>query len=108
MTAPSRPTAEMALRHLESVDDPLGKGSICAGCLGDWPCDFERGRRSTPRPEPRCTCEPEHVWPCAILPRCDEPGCDAETSCGFPSPTGYRRTCGRHYRDSLPTVEALR
>ncbi len=53
--------------------------------------------------EPGCTCEPEHVWPCAILPRCDEPGCGAEVCCGFPSPTGYRRTCGRHYRGYLPT-----
>lgn len=30
---------------------------------------------------------------------CDEPGCDADYSCGWPSPTGYRMTCGRHYRE---------
>jgi hypothetical protein len=29
---------------------------------------------------------------------CDEPGCDAEATCGWPSPDGYRRTCGRHWR----------
>ena len=40
------PLAEEALRHVESVDDPLGAVLICAGCYDDWPCDFERGRRS--------------------------------------------------------------
>ena len=29
---------------------------------------------------------------------CDEPGCKEESSCGFPTPSGYRRTCGKHYR----------
>lgn len=28
---------------------------------------------------------------------CDEPGCKAASSCGFPTETGYRRTCGTHY-----------
>jgi hypothetical protein len=27
---------------------------------------------------------------------CDEPGCEAEATCGWPTPTGYRRTCGKH------------
>jgi len=27
---------------------------------------------------------------------CDEDGCDALTSCGFPTPDGYRNTCYRH------------
>lgn len=27
---------------------------------------------------------------------CDEPGCVAVTSCGFPTPQGYRRTCFKH------------
>ena len=54
---------------------------------------------ATERPlDEGCDCEPEHVWPCATIPRCDEPGCERETSCGFPSPTGYRRTCGEHHR----------
>jgi len=46
-------------------------------------------------------CVMEHVWPCPTIPRCDEPGCDNETSCGWPSPAGYRRTCGVHYRAAL-------
>lgn len=29
---------------------------------------------------------------------CDEPGCNQQASCGFPSPGGYRRTCGNHYK----------
>lgn len=27
---------------------------------------------------------------------CDEPGCGAWDTCGWPSPAGYRRTCGKH------------
>lgn len=30
---------------------------------------------------------------------CDEPGCDREATCGFPTPSGYRRTCGDHMRE---------
>ena len=29
---------------------------------------------------------------------CDEPGCREESSCGFPTPSGYRRTCSKHSR----------
>ena len=29
---------------------------------------------------------------------CDEPGCIREATCGFPTPNGYRRTCGDHMR----------
>jgi ssDNA-binding Zn-finger/Zn-ribbon topoisomerase 1 len=29
---------------------------------------------------------------------CDEPGCTRDASCGFPTLTGYRRTCGDHMR----------
>ena len=28
---------------------------------------------------------------------CDEPGCNDDASCGFPTETGYRHTCGKHY-----------
>ena len=28
---------------------------------------------------------------------CDEPGCSREASCGFPSVSGYRRTCFEHW-----------
>jgi hypothetical protein len=30
--------------------------------------------------------------------RCDEPGCERHADCGWPSPSGYRRTCGEHWR----------
>ena len=33
-----------------------------------------------------------------ILSCCDEPGCYEEISAGWPSPDGYRSTCGDHYR----------
>ena len=29
---------------------------------------------------------------------CDEPGCKAEATCGWPTDNGYRRTCGKHMR----------
>jgi len=29
---------------------------------------------------------------------CDEPKCWKVTSCGFNTPSGYRVTCGDHYR----------
>jgi hypothetical protein len=32
----------------------------------------------------------------SLLVACDEPGCWRETSCGTPTPSGYRRTCGQH------------
>ena len=28
---------------------------------------------------------------------CDEHGCNQISSCGFPTETRYRRTCGKHY-----------
>ncbi len=31
---------------------------------------------------------------------CDEPGCKEGATCGFPIPGGYRRTCGKHYREA--------
>lgn len=27
---------------------------------------------------------------------CDEPGCDQDATCGFPTEDGYRRTCFEH------------
>ena len=29
--------------------------------------------------------------------RCDEPGCIERNTCGWPSPSGYRRTCSNHW-----------
>jgi hypothetical protein len=33
--------------------------------------------------------------------RCDEPGCMEQSSCGTPTMTGYRRTCGPHMPSGL-------
>jgi hypothetical protein len=38
--------------------------------------------------------------------RCDTPGCDKRADCGWPSPTGYRRTCGLHMRESYKPVSS--
>lgn len=32
---------------------------------------------------------------------CDEPECFEQDTCGFPAELGYRRTCGKHYREHL-------
>jgi hypothetical protein len=31
---------------------------------------------------------------------CDELVCTEVSTCGFPSKYGYRRTCGKHYREA--------
>jgi hypothetical protein len=59
---------------------------------------------------PECGEGIRHRWPCSHVERCDEPGCDKESDCGWPTKngeptfsgdpdfTGYRRTCGNHAR----------
>lgn len=37
-----------------------------------------------------------------LLPVCDEPGCDKDVSCGWPSDKGYRHTCYEHSCWSKP------
>lgn len=32
----------------------------------------------------------------SVVEACDEPECWAESSCGTPTESGYRRTCGKH------------
>jgi hypothetical protein len=31
---------------------------------------------------------------------CDAPFCEKEATCGWPSESGYRRTCGEHMRNN--------
>jgi len=57
-------------------------------------------------------CERQHVWPCPTIPRCDEPGCTDEATCGWPTRPGgtgpnggYRRTCGDHMRAALAAAK---
>ena len=33
---------------------------------------------------------------------CDVPDCWELQSCGFPTPTGYRQTCGKHFIEMNP------
>ena len=40
---------------------------------------------------PKCKTIENSIWTA-----CDEPGCDRAASCGTPTPTGYRNTCGDH------------
>jgi Zn finger protein HypA/HybF involved in hydrogenase expression len=47
----------------------------------------------------------EYIYGCPVCKSidqfeyiCDEPGCNHTITCGFPTETGYRRTCGKHYK----------
>ncbi len=69
---------------------------ICTGCDHKI-ADFELLSAPNPfNPEdticgcPKCLCVGD--FPGA----CDEPGCNKESSCGTPTPNGYRRTCYPH------------
>jgi len=43
-------------------------------------------------------CPEWHTETCEFQVRCDEPGCKRETTCGFPTESGYRQTCSEHYQ----------
>ena len=77
------------------IDGDLLERDVADAILG------EHGRFLPDGEQPCPDCDMEHVWPCPTIPRCDEPGCERPTSAGFPTDTGYRRTCGEHYRAAL-------
>jgi hypothetical protein len=76
-----------------------------------WRCD-ECDHRLTkeamvvhniPHPKPGFASVPVHQCPeCGAVGQfvnvCDEPECHKDASCGWPSPEGYRRTCGDHWK----------
>jgi hypothetical protein len=69
---------------------------------GERRCEW-RGDESAVLKAPNPFLPEEEIWGCpeckavnTIVAVCDEPGCWAETSCGTPTPSGYRRTCGKH------------
>ncbi len=35
----------------------------------------------------------------SLVLACDEPGCKKQATCGTPTPEGYRRVCGDHWRE---------
>uniref|UniRef100_A0A6M3IH71 Uncharacterized protein n=1 Tax=viral metagenome TaxID=1070528 RepID=A0A6M3IH71_9ZZZZ len=65
----------------------VSNGMLMSGSLSAMEEAFEILGWDDPRPAP-----PYMV--------CDEPGCLSARSCGWPSPKGYRHTCGKHYRQS--------
>ena len=82
----------------------FGKGRHPAALnFGDC-LSYATASLADPRPDPDTDpcphCEPRHEWPCPTIPRCDEPGCLREATCGWPTLTnpngGYRRTCWGH------------
>ena len=55
---------------------------------------------AVPRPkggEPAYVSQCPHCGECECFTNvCDEPGCQSEATCGWPTGDGYRRTCGKH------------
>lgn len=51
---------------------------------------LEEGFRALGWPDPK---------PLDSIYLCDEPGCLNRSSCGVPTPEGYRRLCESHYRE---------
>jgi hypothetical protein len=49
---------------------------------------------------------PECRTPSHVTMACDEPGCSEDSTCGFPTEAGYRRTCGKHYRQRPKPLQA--
>lgn len=85
----------------QAVDAPLQTPVrlprwVCQSCgwVGD---DHELLRATSPfdADDVICAC-PECKTVEDVLNACDEPGCNRDAGCGFPSPTGYRRTCMEH------------
>ena len=69
---------------------------LCQSC--DWCGDDAELLRAASPFEPAdtiCGC-PKCKAVEDIVIACDEPGCDRESTCGWPSDGGYRRTCGKH------------
>ena len=52
-------------------------------------------------PEETLQCCPHCLTIDKIYSLCDVPRCDSIATCGYPSKSGYRRTCGYHF---LPEV----
>lgn len=38
--------------------------------------------------------------PNTVESMCDEPGCPNVSTCGLPTPEGYKWICGKHYADT--------
>ena len=49
-----------------------------------------------PRGDETWTICPKCRAPDRVTSACDEPGCNEEGACGFPTDAGYRRTCFAH------------
>ena len=74
---------EEALEGMAEQFAYWGKGGMITGGLSALEDAFEVLGWPEPRPCPAQTC--------------DEPGCSERSTCGTPTPGGYRRVCGKHF-----------
>ena len=58
--------------------------------------------------------EAEEIWGCpkcrsidSFQQMCDEPDCIEIATCGWPSPHGYRLTCGEHFKQIPGKIEEI-
>lgn len=49
---------------------------------------------------------PECKEICDLDEACDDPECWQRATCGIPTPVGYKRLCGKHYRDTSDKLDA--
>lgn len=78
----------------------------------DWKCGW-RGRQKKVL-KGRSPFSGEEIEGCprclgidCLEPVCDEPKCWQPTTCGTPTPEGYRRTCGQHCPRGLAASSGL-
>jgi hypothetical protein len=78
------------------MTDPFPLRWMCNSC--DWignDADLLRAPSPFDSTETICAC-PKCKAVEDVINACDEPTCDRPATCGFPTATGYRRTCHRH------------
>jgi hypothetical protein len=71
-----------------------GRLVLCTGGLSALEAGFEAAGWDDPHQIPELECETD--------------GCHREATCGVPTPSGYKRLCGDHYRAIEPPGEQKR
>jgi hypothetical protein len=85
---------------------PQSQDDGCSGCLAVilfvwivcmhfWSLEIED---RVERLEQRTYIQADESWGPEWSLLCDEPGCGERITCGWSSPSGYRKTCSTHYR----------
>jgi len=85
----------------QTIDKKMTDKVLCKEC--DWH-GLETEMLRAPNPfdaEEILTGCPKCKSVGSLVLACDEPECWQESSCGTPTPSGYRRTCGKHIPEKM-------